>query len=104
MPAQTTIPSKIINHYRWRTQDIPRENQIYTTRIHKSSPTENTGRKTPTQGSQLHSEKHRQYINSLYQKSEIGGKLMHNTTTENKSKTNKNQQSMVINIPQYQWS
>jgi hypothetical protein len=36
MPAQTNIPSKTLNNYRWRNQDIPRQKQIYTISIHKS--------------------------------------------------------------------
>ena len=50
MPAQDTIPSKTLNQHRWRTQSIPRQNQIQTVSIYQSSPTEIPGRKTPTQG------------------------------------------------------
>jgi hypothetical protein len=36
MPAQATIPSKTLNYHRWRNQDIPWQNQIYTISSHKS--------------------------------------------------------------------
>jgi hypothetical protein len=57
MPAQASISSKILNYHRWRNQDIPRQNQIYTISFHKSSPTKDNRCKTLTQGGKLHPRK-----------------------------------------------
>jgi hypothetical protein len=53
MPAQTTIPGKILNYYRLRNQYIPWQNQIYTISFHKSSPTKDNRWKMPMQGGKL---------------------------------------------------
>ena len=50
MTAQATICSKTINYNRWRNQDIPWQNQIYTISFHKYSPTKDNRWKTPTEG------------------------------------------------------
>jgi hypothetical protein len=59
MSAQATIPSKILNYHRWQSQDIPLQKQIYTISLHKSNPTKDSRRKTPTQRGKLHLEKAR---------------------------------------------
>jgi hypothetical protein len=50
MPAQVTISIKTLSQYWWRNQNIPGQNQIETVSIYQPSPTEDPGRKTPTQG------------------------------------------------------
>jgi hypothetical protein len=57
MPAQTNIPSKTLNYHRWRKQDIPGQNQIYTVSFHKSSPSKDNKWKIPTQGGKIHPRK-----------------------------------------------
>ena len=65
VPAQAAIPSKTINHHRWRDEDILRQIKIYTISDHKPSTTmkyrwktnttrENTNKnkKTPKQENQ----------------------------------------------------
>jgi hypothetical protein len=51
MPAQTTIPSKTLNYYRWKKQDITRPNLHDT---FPQSPTKSNRWKMPTQGGKLH--------------------------------------------------
>ena len=51
------VLSKTLNQHRWKNQNIPGENQIQTVSIYQSSPTEDPGRKTPTQGKYLHQRK-----------------------------------------------
>ena len=54
MPAETTIPSETLNHYRWRNKDIPWQNQIYTISFHKPNPTKDNRGKTAIQGGKLY--------------------------------------------------
>jgi hypothetical protein len=54
MPAQVTIVRKTLNYHRWRIQDIPWQNQVYTKFSHKSSPRKDNRWKTATQGGKLH--------------------------------------------------
>lgn len=49
MQMQRTISSNTLSYRRWRKQNISRQIQIETVSIHKSSSTENTRWKTPTQ-------------------------------------------------------
>ena len=54
IPAQTTIPKQTLNYHRWRKQNIPQQNQIYTISFHKSSPSkDNNRKKKPIQGQKL---------------------------------------------------
>jgi hypothetical protein len=62
MPAQATIPSKILNYHRWRNQRIPCQNHIYTISFHKSSPSKNNKGETPAQGGKLHPRKSKKVI------------------------------------------
>jgi hypothetical protein len=48
MPAQSTVPSKTLNYYRWRNQSIPQQKQIYAISLHKSSPSMDNKWKNPT--------------------------------------------------------
>ena len=57
MLAHATIPSKTLNHHRWRNQNILGQNQIQTVPIYQSRPTKDPNRKTPTQGKYLHQRK-----------------------------------------------
>ena len=50
MPAQATITSKTLNQHNWGKQNIPGQNQIQTIPSYQPSPTEDSRRKTPTQG------------------------------------------------------
>ena len=54
MPAQATKPRKALNYHRWKKQDIPWQNQIYTISFRKSSSTKDNRWKTLTQGGKLH--------------------------------------------------
>jgi len=51
MPTQVTLPSKTLNYHRWRNQDVPCQNQIYTISSHKSNLTKDNRWKTPIEGS-----------------------------------------------------
>ena len=62
MPAQSTIPTKTLNQHRWRNQNILGQNQIQTVSVYQSSPTEDSRRKTPTQGGYLHQRKNKKLI------------------------------------------
>jgi hypothetical protein len=53
MPAQATIPRKILNYDRWRNQNIPWQNQIHTIPFYESIPSEENNGKTPTKGQKL---------------------------------------------------
>jgi hypothetical protein len=68
MLAQVPIASKTLNQHKWRNQNIPREKQIQTASIYKSSHTEDPRRKTPTQGRYLYQRKHK--ILSISQQSQ----------------------------------
>ena len=59
MPAHATIASKTLNQHTGRNQNTPRQNQIQTISIYQSSPTEDSRRKTPTQGGYLHQRKNK---------------------------------------------
>ena len=54
MPPKATIGSKTLNYHKWRNQGIPRQNQIYTISLHKSSHSKDNKWKIPTQGRKLH--------------------------------------------------
>jgi hypothetical protein len=66
MPAQATITSKTLKDNRWINQDIPRQNQIYTISLHKSSPTKDN--KWKTQGGKTHPRKSKKVIFQQIQK------------------------------------
>jgi hypothetical protein len=62
MPAQATIPSKMLNYHRWRNQDISLQNQIYTISFHKSNHTKDNRQKMPTQRGKLHCRKSKKVL------------------------------------------
>jgi hypothetical protein len=45
MPAQATITNQTSNYNRWRKQNIPQQNQIYTLSFHESSPSKDNRKK-----------------------------------------------------------
>jgi hypothetical protein len=96
MPAQATIPRKILNQHRWRKQNIPGQNQIQTVSIYQLSLTEDPGRKTSTKGRYLDKRKHKILSISQTQKQRA---TAHKTTYNNKHV--RNQQSSLFNISQY---
>jgi hypothetical protein len=69
------------------------------TKFKLSNPTKNNIKKTPTQRGKLHPRKTKKLTISNKPKRREPHK--HNTTSSNKN--NKNQQSLLPNISQYQW-
>ena len=91
MPAQASIPSKILNQLRWRDKNIPGQNQIQTASIYQSFPTEDHTMKTPTHGRYLHQRKQ-----DIKYDAQRGQPQVHKATYKNKHI--RNQQSSVFNM------
>jgi hypothetical protein len=97
MPAQAIIHSKTINQHRWRNLNIPEQNQIQTVYIYQPNPTEDPGRKIPTQGRYLHQRKDK--ILSISQQSQKQShKHIKPPTKTNMSGTNSHLSSISLNI------
>jgi hypothetical protein len=62
VPAQATIPSKTLNYHKWRNQDIPQQNQIYTIFLHKSRSSKDNRWKIPPQEGKIHLRKSKKVI------------------------------------------
>ena len=86
MSTQATTISKTFNHHKWRNQNIPGQNQIQAVSIYQSSPTEDSRRKTPTQGEYLHQRKNKILI--ISQQSQKKESDAHNATYNNKRNSN----------------
>jgi hypothetical protein len=59
MTTQAIISRKTLRKHKWRNQNISGQNQIPTVSIYQSTPTEDSKRKTPTQGEYIHQRKNK---------------------------------------------
>ena len=98
MTAQATIQSKTLNQHRQKKQNILILNEIQTISINQCSLTEYSSRNTPTKGGYLYHRKNKISHNKAKRRAPHAHKAIY------KSKHNRNQQSSVLTISQYQWT
>jgi hypothetical protein len=100
MPAQVTIISKILYQCGWRKQTIPGQNQIQTVTVyHPALQRILEGKLKHKEGT--NTKEMTRYLGS-HNKARRRGPQAHKATY--KSKYNRNQQSTLFNISQYQWT